>query len=450
MPVASRVRPPGPSSKPLVGSLPGFRRDGPKFLLELAQRYGDVAYFRLVTQDVYFLNHPDDIKDVLVTQQSKFSKSRMLQRSKILLGEGLLTSEGALHLRQRRLVQPAFHRERLAGYGETMIAYAARECDRWRAGETMDVSERMAQLTLAIVAKTLFNADVESEGPQIGQALTDILGLFNILVMPFSELLQKLPLPMNRKFERAQQRLDSTIYRIIKERRAGGQDCGDLLSMLLLAQDEEGTGGMSDTQVRDEALTLFLAGHETTANALTWTWYLLSQNPEAEERMHAELRQVLQGRLPRVDDLSQLSYTGMVFSEALRLYPPAWVVGRTALVDCEVAGYSIPAGAILMMSPYATHREARYFPDPERFLPDRWTAEEQAKRPKFSYYPFGGGTRVCIGERFAWMEGVLLLATIAQRWRLRLVPGHPVSYRPLLTLRTRYGMKMIAESAAQT
>ncbi|MGH9663149.1 MAG: cytochrome P450 [Bryobacteraceae bacterium] len=448
MAVAVSIRPHGPDMKPLVGALSPFRRDGPRFLLEQAQRYGDVVYFRLGPQDVYLLNRPEYVKDVLVTQQSKFTKSRTLQRSKILLGEGLLTSEGSLHVRQRRLVQPAFHRERLAGYGEAMIAYAARTRERWHDGETMDVAEQMTHLTLAIVAKTLFSSDVEAEAPQIGQALTDILGLFNMLVIPFSELLRRLPLPMNRKFEKARKRLDATIYRIIEERRTSGEDRGDLLSMLLLAQDEEGTGGMSDTQVRDEALTLFLAGHETTANALTWAWYLLSQNPEAEARLRAELDCALQGRLPRVEDLPRLIYTGTVFSEALRLYPPAWVVGRMATVDCEVAGYAIPAGTLLMMSPYVAHRNPRYFPEPERFDPERWTPEEQEKRPRFAYYPFGGGTRVCIGERFAWMEGVLLLATIAQKWRLRLLPGHPVAYRAMLTLRAREGMKMVAECAA--
>lgn len=434
--------------KPLVGAVSAFRRDGPNYLLEQARRYGDVVYFRLGPQDVYLLNCPEHIKDVLITQQSKFIKSRILQRSKFLLGEGLLTSEGALHLRQRRLVQPAFHRERLAGYGQTMIACAARARERWRDGQTLDIAEQMTHLTLAIVAKTLFSADIEEEAPQIGQALTAVLQLFNVLVMPFSDLIRKLPLPMNRRFERAQKRLDATIYRIIQERRASGEDRGDLLSMLLLAQDEEGTGGMSDKQVHDEALTLFLAGHETTANALTWTWYLLSQNPEAEARLRAELDDTLQGRLPTVDDLPRLSYTSMVFSEALRLYPPAWVVGRMAAVNCKVAGFEIPAGTLLMMSPYVTQRDPRFFAEPERFRPERWTPEEQEKRPKFAYYPFGGGTRVCIGERFAWMEGVLLLAAIAQQWRLRLVPGHPVAHHALMTLRTRYGMKMIAERAS--
>ncbi|MGH7246571.1 MAG: cytochrome P450, partial [Pseudomonadota bacterium] len=244
------TRPPGPPYRPIVGYLPAFRRDAPKFLLEQARRYGDVVYFRLGAQHLYLLNHPDWIKDVLVTQQSKFIKSRMLQRSKILLGEGLLTSEGELHLRQRRLVQPAFHRERLAGYGETMIAYAARARERWRDGETLDVAHEMTRLTLAIVAKTLFGADVEAEAADIGQALTAILGLFNMLVMPFSELLQKLPLPAIRRFEKARDLLDATIYRIVHERRASGEDRGDLLSMLLLAEDENASGGMSDTQVR--------------------------------------------------------------------------------------------------------------------------------------------------------------------------------------------------------
>jgi len=436
------ARPPGPPGKPLIGHLQVFQRDPPKFLLEQAQRYGDIVYFRLGPQPAYLLNHPDYVQDVLVTQQSKFMKSRMLQRSKILLGEGLLTSEGALHLRQRRLVQPAFHRERLAGYGETMIAYGMRLRERWQAGETLDVAQEMMRLTLAIVAKTLFSADVEAEAPEIGQALTDILNRFNMLVMPFSEFLQKLPLPANRKFDRARERLDATIYRIIEERRKSGEDRGDLLSMLLLAQDEEGSGGMTDTQVRDEALTLFLAGHETTANALTWTWYLLSQHPEVEARLHAELRRVLEGRTPRVDDFPRLSYTGMVFSEALRLYPPAWAIGRMTKVDYEIGGYTIPAGAILILSPYVMHRDARYFAAPEQFNPDRWAAGEQENRPKFAYFPFGGGSRVCIGERFAGMEGVLLLATIAQKWRLRLDQGHPVEYRALLTLRTRGGVRM--------
>jgi cytochrome P450 len=440
------TRPPGPKNRPLVGQLPVFRRDAPGFLLKTARQFGDVAYYRLGPRHIYLLNHPDYIKDVLVTRQHDFMKSHMLQRAKILLGEGLLTSEPPLHTRQRRLAQPAFHRQRLASYGQTMAEYAGRARERWHDGETLDIDQEMMRLTLAIVAKTLFNADVEAETPEIGQALTDVLHLFRMVLLPFSELLEKLPVPSTRKFQRARARLDQTIYRIIAERRASGEDKGDLLSMLLLAQDEAGTGGMSDEQVRDEALTIFLAGHETTAVALTWTWYLLSQNPDAEARLHREVDEVLGGRLPGVDDLPSLRYAEMVFSEAIRLYPPAWAIGRMTLKPYEAGGYEIPPGSVVMMSPFITHRDPRWFPDPERFDPERWNPEEKSKRPKFAYFPFGGGSRVCIGENFAWMEGVLLLAAIAQRWRFELLPGHPVGYRALITLRTRHGMKMVARA----
>ena len=317
---------------------------------------------------------------------------------------------------------------------------------RWHDGETHDNDQEKMRLTLAVVAKTLFNSDVEAEAGEIGQALTDVLHLFQMVMLPFSELLERLPLPASRRFQRARARLDETIYRMIAERRASGEDKGDLLSMLLLAQDEAGTGGMSDRQVRDEALTIFLAGHETTAVALTWTWYLLSQNPEIANRLHAELDAVLGGRMPGVEDVPALKYTEMVFAEAMRIYPPAWAIGRMAIKPYEAAGYNIPVNSIVLMSPFVMHRDPRWFPDPERFDPERWTPEAKAKRPKFAYFPFGGGSRVCIGESFAWMEGVLLLAVIAQRWRFELVPRHPVGYRALITLRTRNGMKMVAHA----
>ena len=275
-------------------------------------------------------------------------------------------------------------------------------------------------------------------------ALTQVFDLFEIILMPFSEILEKLPLPAVRRFKRARKRLDETIYRLIAERRASGVDAGDLLSMLLLARDEEGSGGMTDVQVRDEALTLFLAGHETTADALTWAWYLLSQNPQAEAAFHAELDRVLAGRLPSFDDLPQLRYTESVFAEALRLYPPAWGIGRRALEDFPVGGFVIPARSVVLMSPYAVHRDPRWFPDPLAFRPERWLADDSS-RPKFAYFPFGGGARVCIGERFAWMEGTLLLAAIGQRWRLRLEPGHRVETHARITLRPKHGMRMIPE-----
>jgi len=395
---------------------------------------------------VYLLNHPDLVREVLVTRQSNFIKSRALQRARVLLGEGLLTSEGDFHKRQRRLVQPAFHRDRLAAYAAVMSDYAARLRDRWTDGSTLDVAAEMMRLTLAVVGKTLFSADVESEASEIGDALTTVLKMFNLLMMPFSEYLEKLPLPSMRRFEKARARLDATIYGLIEERRASSQDRGDLLSMLLLAQDEEDQGsGMTDKQVRDEALTLFLAGHETTANALTWTWYLLSQNPECERRLHQELDAALAGRAAQAADLPALRYTEMVFTEAMRLYPPAWAIGRMSIEPFELGGIEIAAGSIFIASPYVTHRDPRWFPDPERFDPERWTREAREDRPRFSYFPFGGGARVCIGERFAWMEGVLVLATLAQEWKLRLAPGQKVDTLPLITLRTKYGMKMVLE-----
>ena len=436
----------GPKNPPIVGHLQAFRSNPLAFLIKAAREHGDLVYFKVARQHMYLVNHPDYVREILVNNQGNFLKSRALQRSKLLLGEGLLTSEGQPHLRQRRLVQPSFHRERLAGYAAAMRDQAVRVRERWQAGNTMDVSIEMAQLTLSIVAKTLFSADVEREAPEIGEAMTAALEMFRLLVMPFSEFLVKLPLPSVRRFEKGRALLDSTIYRLIAERRASGRDTGDLLSMLLFAQDEEKDGGgMTDKQVRDEALTLFLAGHETTANALTWSWYLLSQHPEVERRLHAEIDEVLQGRAPELDDVPRLHYAEMVLAEALRLYPPAWAIGRMAKASFTLGGLEIPARSICILSPYLVQRDARWFPEPETFDPERWTPQAREARPKFAYFPFGGGARVCIGERFAWMEGVIVLAAIAQRWRLRRASSEPVEPLPLITLRVKNGLRMIAE-----
>jgi cytochrome P450 len=439
--------PPSNPGKPIVGNLIEFRRDPLKLLLDSAREHGDVVHLKFGPQDVYLFNHPDYIRDVLVTNSRNFHKSRGLQVAKKFLGESLLTSEGEFHRRQRRLAQPAFHRQRINAYAAVMADYGARAAGRWSRGETLDISQEMMRLTLAVVGKTLFDADVESEASEIGAALTDVMQLFKRITNPFSALLDKLPLPSNFRWLKAKERLDSTIHRIIDERRASGEDRGDLLSMLLLAQDEEGDGGsMDNTQLRDEAMTLFIAGHETTANALTWTWYLLSQHPEVEARLHKEIDSVLGGRLPGADDVARLTYTEMVFAESMRMYPPAWTLGRRALTDYQVGEYIIPANSIILMSPWVTQHDARFFPEPFKFDPERWTTEARESRPKFSYFPFGGGPRVCIGEQFAWMEGVLLIATIARQWKLRLAPGHPVDTKPMVTLRPRYGMKMIVES----
>jgi len=415
-------------------------------MLSMQMEYGDIVHYKIGPQHLYLFNDPDLIKDVLVTNQKNFTKSRGLERARKLLGNGLLTSEGDFHLRQRRLAQPAFHRQRIASYGDTMTAYADRTRSTWQDGSTVDMHVEMMRLTLAVVAKTLFDADVDAEAAEIGKALTVAFESFNFGILPFTELLEKLPLPYVRRFNAARDTLDRTIYRMIEERRATNDDRGDLLSMLLMATDTEGDGsGMSDLQLRDEAMTIFLAGHETTANALTWTWYLLSQHPEVEARLHAEIDGALAGRKAGFDDLAVLPYTRMVLAESMRLYPPAWAIGRRAINSFEVRGYTIPERSVVLMSQYITHRDPRFFPDPERFDPGRWTADAQAARPKFSYFPFGGGARVCIGEQFAWMEGILLVATLAQQWKMRLVQGHPVDIQPLITLRPRNGMRMTLE-----
>jgi len=416
------------------------------FFQNLAQQYGDIAYFKLGVQDAYFLNHPDLIKEVLVTNTQHFMKGLALQRAKRLLGQGLLTSEGEFHRRQKRLAQPAFHRARIAAYGESMVDYAARMRERWQDGATLDISEEMMRLTLAIVGRTLFDADVESDAVEVGQAMSVVMELFNTITIPFFELLQRLPLPQLRRFEKARDKLDKIVFRMIEERRSSGEDRGDLLSMLLLAQDEEGDGGqMTDAQLRDELMTIFLAGHETTANALTWTWYLLSQNPDAEAKLHAEIDEVLGGRLPTVADVPSLVYTEHVLAESMRLYPPAWALGRMALTDVEIGGYTVPQRSLVLMSQFVMHHDARYFPEPNRFDPERWTAEARDHRPQFSYFPFGGGPRRCIGEGFAWMEGILLLATIAQQWQMRLVPDQVIALRPVITLRPKFGMRMVVQ-----
>jgi cytochrome P450 len=438
-------------------SVPGPRRRYPgefvlaltrrplDFLPGLARGHGDVAGFHIAKQPLVLLSHPDHIRDVLVTHGRAFHKGRGLERAKILLGEGLLTSEGDFHLRQRRLAQPAFHRTRVDAYGEVMASYAARRAASWIDGEEIDVSREMAAYTLAVVGKTLFDADIESDAHDIGEALSAAIAAFNFTVLPLGELLLRLPLPAARRFERGRKRLDATIYEMIAHRRRSGVDRGDLLSMLLLAHDTESDGGgMSDVQLRDEVMTLLLAGHETTANALTWAAYLLSGSPAVETRLHAEV-DALGDRPLAAEDVARLPYTRAVIAETMRLYPPAWIVGRRALGEYRVGDFVLPARTIVLMSQWLVHRDPRWWPDAESFQPERWLpggSASDSTRPKFSYFPFGAGTRVCIGEQFAWMEGVLALATIAKRCRLRLVPGHRVVPQPIVTLRAKYGMRM--------
>lgn len=442
-----RAWPPGPR-RGLESLVPlGLGRDPLASVTNLARTYGDISHVVAGGEHLVLLNHPQLVKDVLVTNQRHFRKGRGLERARRLLGDGLLTSEGDTHLRQRRLIQPAFHKERIASYGSAMTDYADRVQGRWRDGATLDIAEEMMHLTLGVVGRTLFNADVEAQARHVGEALTAVLASFWTTMLPFPDLLERLPIPMMRRARAARAQLDAIIYGLIAERRRTPGDRGDLLSMLLMAQDEEQGGrGMSDTQVRDEAMTIFLAGHETTANALSWTWYLLASAPDEERRLHDEVDSVLAGRLPTVADLPRLRVVEQVVTEAMRLYPPAWIIGRRAIGEYAVGNYVLPPRTIVLLSPYVLHRDPRYFAEPDCFRPQRWTPEFRQALPPFAYFPFGGGARRCIGEAFAWMELVLVVATIAQRWRMRLVPGHPVAPQPVVTLRLKHGLRMTVAS----
>jgi cytochrome P450 len=432
--------PPGPRERIPGSTVVAFYRDPLKSLTGMAAEYGDVARFRWGPRYEYLLNHPELVEQVLVTDQRSFMKGQALQETKRVLGQGLLTSEGAFHLQQRRLMQPLFHRRRIVEYGDAMVECAERLLLRWRDGETRDVHEEMTRLTLDVVARTLFASEVGAEATEIGAALGDAMESLQRFMLPFYGALEHLPLPTVRRLHAARRRLDATIYRLIAERRAdpGGRD---LLSLLLETRDEGGRP-MTDEQVHDEAMTIFLAGHETTAVALTWTWMLLARHPEVERRLHGELDEELDGRAPAVADLPRLEYTRRVLKESMRLYPPAWLIGRRALADVELGGYVVPAGSVVLLSPWVTHRDSRFFEEPLRFDPERWTTQAEAARPPFSYFPFGGGVRRCIGEPFALMEARLLLAAIARRWRLRLAPGMRVETLPRITLRPRHGMPM--------
>ncbi|MBK7933729.1 MAG: cytochrome P450 [Acidobacteria bacterium] len=469
-----------PSQLPsfIGGHLPAFWRDRTAFLTRQAE-LGDVTFLRMGPQPVFFLNHPDLIRDLFVVNADKFEKGRALKRAKVLLGEGLLTSEREAHLRQRRMIQPAFHRIRIAEYSRSMVEYAEQMAASWQDGETRDIDKEMMHLTLQIVAKTLFNAEVEDDADEIGAAMTTMVELFNFLLLPFSEWLEKLPIPHSIRFKRAKKKLDEVIYGIINERRRTGEDKGDLLSMLLMAQDEDDGGTMTDQQVRDEALTLFLAGHETTANALTWTWYLLSQNPEAEAKLHAELvsafaeggnlsgsegvlsasdtsidakntlatGRVSAFRTPTINDIPNLKFTEAVLAESMRLYPPAWAIGRNVIAAHDFGGFTAKPGTLILTSPFITHRDARFFDDPLEFRPERWeTMSVKEAGNRNIYFPFGGGGRRCIGESFAWTEGILLIATIARKWKLSLDQGQKIGLNPQITLRPKFGMRMTCQS----
>jgi cytochrome P450 len=411
--------PPGPRSRYPGAHLLAFRCDPSTFLATVARMYGDIAHGTLGRQHLYLLNHPSDVQDVLVTHHRRFT-GLAFEAGKRLTGEGLLSAQGEAHRRQRRLVQPAFHRDRLPAYAAAMVEHARRWRDDQTDGVTLAIRPAMSRLTLGIVSDTMFGAKDSSVADAVRELINSGMALFGPLTFLWARFIEHLPLPSARRFVTARKRLDAHIYRMLRARRTSGADHGDLLSMLLLAQDTESDGlELTDRQIRDEVLTIFLAGHETTASALTWSWWLLALHPEVEQRLHAELDEVLGDHLPTSADLPNLTYTSGIFAEALRLYPPAAVIFRRALEDHRVGEYVIPRGGIVMLSPYVMHRDPRFYPNPDAFDPSRWICPARDSRPRFSYFPFGGGPRLCIGEGFAMMEGILLLATIAQCWYFR-------------------------------
>ena len=394
--------------------------------------------------DFYFLNDAKMVDEVLVTKHMDFVKGDLVKRGKKVFGEGLLTSEGEFHHRQKRLVQPAFYSSKVATYSDAMMRYTDRMLGSWKDGEVLDIHKEMTHLTMSIMAKCLFDKDIDTAGKDIVKSLSDVVEYFDRLSGPFAWFLGRLPI--NGRYEISLMKIDRMIYDIILERKRISRDYADILSMFLRAKDSSGHRAMSDKQVHDETLILFAAGHETTANALSWAWYLISKSPRVETQLHEEIDLVLgkDNRLPTAEDIPRLDYTRKVFTETLRLYPPAWAVIRQAARDVRIGEYEIPRGANVLVSQYILQRDSRYFPHPERFDPDRWTDEMKSNLPKMAYFPFGGGPRGCVGAPFAWMEGILVLARIASKWKLELQDRGYVEMLPRTTLRPKKGITMRA------
>jgi cytochrome P450 len=441
--------PPGPTSNLFLGFSPELQRNPLNFIQGLTQDYGDAVRFRFFLGFFgYVFTHPEHNKRILQENNRVYTKRHpALIAVRPVVGNGLLTSDGDFWRRQRRLIQPAFHHTRIAALGEMMTRAACAVLERWQPalqrGEPIDVDQDMMRLTLEIVGRALFSIDLTGDADAVGRAFTfanhHVAGYS---ARPLGTLLIRLPTPDNLRLRQAVGELDQVVHKIITQRRQQPGEHDDLIAMLIAARDEDTGEMMDDRQLRDEVMTLLLAGHETTANALTWAWYLLDRNPGVAQKLRQELQSVLGGRTPAMSDLPNLKYTRMVVDETLRLYPPAYAIGRFSVEADRVGGYDLPRNSIVTLSPYLTHRHPDFWPDAERFDPERFTPERAADRPRYAYLPFGGGPRQCIGNSFALTEAVLILATLAQQVRLELVAGHPVDTDPLITLRPRYGMKM--------
>ena len=418
-------------------------RDPLGYLTRAARKHGDVVHIKIGRKSDFLLNHPDLVRAALLDHENlRRCVHRPLRR---VLGKGLLTCRGERHKKQRALLQPMFTRERIVALGDVMVGEITRRTDRWREGATLDMAPEMLELAISIAGKALFDVDFSSKAAGLRDALVTVLQAtrFNNLAVA-SKQFEKLSLPIHRRFARAAEKLETEIRAIIAERQKGASEGPDLLSIMVRLQ-KQSRKGLTEQKIRDQILTFLMVGHETTATALMWTWYLLSENPEVATKLYSEVDHVLGDRLPSGQDCDRLPYTRMVFAESMRLYPPVWLLTRRAVGDVKINGFVIRSGSYVHLSPFVMHRDPRYFPEPERFDPERWTPEAVAARPKFSYFPFGGGSLQCIGESFAWMQGVLTIATLARRWQMRLVLGHRIELDPHITLRSRYGMPMILE-----
>ena len=437
--------PPGPEGMPFAGNLFQFRADPLNFVTSAARSYGEAATLHMGAQPLILFSRPEHVRYFLTEQPRNFTNREFARNLTRLLGDGLLTTDGDFHRQQRRLVQPAFHKKRVDGYADIMVQHTSEMLDHWASGEELDIARAMQDLTLRIVAKALFDVDLHEGHEDLGQQFTNVIE--NPVQLSFSlrGLPINLPFTTYGKNMAARSALDAYVYSLIAQRRADGQDRGDVVSMLLTAQDTEGDGsGLTDQQVRDQTMTLLAAGHETTSNALTWTMYLLSEHPAVMERLLREIDEVLGERTPTTADISKLRYLDWVFNESMRLYPPAWTQGRHAIAPFERAGYAFPAGTMVMLSQWVMHRLPEIWGDAETFRPERWGGETV---PQGAYFPFGSGPRMCIGMPFAQLEMRLLLATILQRYTPKLIPGWPVIPRPRVTLRPKYGMRMTLTSS---
>ncbi len=452
MTTALRYPPGPPQYRGIAGKLRlflRFRGDMLQTVVDTFDTYGDLYDLHIDNNHVYVTRDPEHLRQALVEEPEKYNKDSTYKNPDwglaFFIGNGLLTSDGAFWRRQRKLIQPSFHARHIESYAETMVDLTERTVTDWRGKTEVDVDDAMMKLTLAIVSKTIFGKDVSGDSASIADALTVLQHTAgNPPLLP-----AWVPTPRRKRQAEALRQLDEVVYKLIAERREDTTEHHDLLSLLLEARDDEGQG-MTDQQVRDEAVTIMLAGHETTANALNWTWYLLAQNPDAEAKLHAELDTVLGGRRPTLADLKQLPYTEMVVKEVMRLYPPAYGFSRVAVEATTLGDYDVPKGAVLNLYTYGTHRDARLWPEPERFQPERFSPEAEKQIPRYAYLPFGGGPRVCIGNSFAMMEARLLLATLAQQYQLRLAPGQIVRPDPLITLRPKGGLHMRIDARQPT